>query len=34
MGGILSHPYERFPWVFGEWEIFRIHPYLLRESVA
>ncbi|GFZ45612.1 hypothetical protein JCM24511_03340 [Saitozyma sp. JCM 24511] len=29
MGGILSHPYERFPGVFGEWEIFRIHPYLL-----
>jgi hypothetical protein len=30
LGGMLSHPYERFPSLFG-YEIFRIHPYLLRE---
>jgi len=29
LGGYLSHPYERWPEVFGEYEIYRIHPYLL-----
>ncbi|OCF36653.1 hypothetical protein I316_01906 [Kwoniella heveanensis BCC8398] len=29
LGGLLSHPYERFPAWFGSIEIFRVHPYLL-----
>ena len=28
IGGVLSHPYERFPSYFGTVELFRIHPYL------
>ena len=30
MGGTLSHPFERFPQLFGEMKIFERHPYLLR----
>jgi MFS family permease len=33
-GGTLSRPYERFPSLFGNLEIFRIHPYLLRECLS
>ncbi|WVQ98785.1 hypothetical protein IAU59_005916 [Kwoniella sp. CBS 9459] len=29
LGGLLSHPYERFPAWFGSFELFKIHPYLL-----
>ncbi|WVQ78344.1 hypothetical protein IAT38_000429 [Cryptococcus sp. DSM 104549] len=29
MGGVLSHPYERFPEWFGSWEVFQVHPYFL-----
>lgn len=29
LGGTLSHPYERFPGVFGNFDILRRHPYLL-----
>ncbi|WVR05194.1 hypothetical protein IAU60_002206 [Kwoniella sp. DSM 27419] len=29
LGGLLSHPYERFPDWFGSFETLRIHPYLL-----
>lgn len=32
LGGTLSHPYERFPGVFGNFDILRRHPYLLRKS--
>jgi len=28
IGGVLSHPYERFPRYFGAVELFRIHPYI------
>ncbi|WVO13940.1 hypothetical protein L204_101565 [Cryptococcus depauperatus] len=29
LGGVLSHPYERFPEWFGSLEMFKIYPYLL-----
>ncbi|WVW83031.1 hypothetical protein I302_105048 [Kwoniella bestiolae CBS 10118] len=29
LGGSLSHPFERFPNLFGSFEILRVHPYLL-----
>ncbi|WVF72209.1 hypothetical protein IAT40_007021 [Kwoniella sp. CBS 6097] len=28
LGGLLSHPYERFPAWFGSFEILKVHPYL------
>lgn len=34
VGGTLSHPYERFPALFGDFEVFRIYPYLLPCLVA
>lgn len=34
LGGVLSHPYERFPALFGAWTIFQAHPYFLRTPHA
>lgn len=34
MGGYLSHPYERFPYIFENWTVFQTYPYLLPCLVA
>ena len=31
LGGTLSRPYDRFPALFGRFDLFHAHPYLLRE---
>ncbi|ORY27177.1 major facilitator superfamily domain-containing protein [Naematelia encephala] len=34
IGGTLSHPFERWPQLFGTFDILRVHPYLLPCLVA
>ena len=34
VGGTLSHPYERFPSLFGDFDILRTYPYLLRQPIS
>ncbi|KAF8574984.1 MFS general substrate transporter [Ramaria rubella] len=29
MGGVLTHPYERFPSIFGHWQFWKSYPYAL-----
>lgn len=30
LGGALAHPVQRWPALFGGWDVFRRHPYWLR----